>query len=123
MTTNEAIDLARNSFVKLGYKLADFHMDESPTKIEGSYENARLGHVPFCQLTWQSPDKGRSNFYYLEFHVDMNQRRLAGMNLVGKKLWRSLPKVDATPELETDYQKKHPLGKMYSRTNAQPTRP
>jgi hypothetical protein len=46
------------------------------------------------------------------------------MALVSQKLWRPLPKVDATPELEADYQKNHkkfPAGKMYSRTNAPPS--
>lgn len=123
MTTNEAIDLARNSFVKLGYKPADFQMDGLPSEIEGPYDNGRLGHIPFCKVTWQNLTN-RENYHLLEFHVNMNQKRLLGMALVGQKLWRPLPKVDATPELESDYQKNHkkfPAGKMYSRTNAPPT--
>jgi hypothetical protein len=42
MTTNEAIDLARNSFVKLGYNLADFHMDNPPTEFEKPADTQRL---------------------------------------------------------------------------------
>ncbi|HLX72872.1 MAG TPA: hypothetical protein VKV04_24880 [Verrucomicrobiae bacterium] len=121
MTTNEAINLARNSFVKLGYKLSDFHMDGPPTEFEVAPDTERYGHVPFCKVTWQNRSSP-TNYYYLEFHVNMNQKRLLGMSLVGQKLWRPIPKVDATPELETDYQKQHPPGKMYSRTNAPPTR-
>jgi hypothetical protein len=123
MTTNEAISLARNSFVKLGYKLADFQMDEPPTSIEGPYDNARLGHIPFCRVTWQNLTN-RENYHLLEFHVNMNQKKLLGMALVSQKLWRPIPKVDATPELEADYQKNNQSaksGKMYSRTNAPPT--
>lgn len=123
MTTNEAIELARNSFVKLGYKPADFQMDGPPTEISAPIELDKKGHVPFCKITWQNLTN-RENYHLLEFHVNMNQRRLLGMALVGQKLWRPLPKVDVTPELEADYQKNHPSAKsakMYSRTNAPPT--
>ena len=117
MTTNEAIDLARNSFVKLGYKLSDFQMDGPSSTIEVAPDTDRYGHVPFCKVEWQNLTSP-TNSYYMEFHVNMNQKRLLGMALVGQKLWRPLPKVNATPELETDYQKKHPPVKMFSRTNA-----
>ena len=117
MTTNEAIDLARNSFVKLGYKPADFQMDGPPTEISAPIELGKEGHVPFCKITWQNLTN-RENYHLLEFHVNMNQKQLLGMALVSQKLWRPLPKVDATPVLETDYQKKQQPGKMYSRTNA-----
>lgn len=122
MTTNEAIDLARTSFMKLGYKLADFHMDEPPTEFEGAFDLQKIGHMPFCQVTWRSP-KGETNAlesYYLQFDVNMQRKRLAGMSLLGKKLWRPVPKIDATPELESDYQKRT-QGKMFSRTNAPAT--
>lgn len=120
MTTNEAISLARNSFVKLGYKLADFQMDGTPSTIEGPYDNERLGHIPYCRVTWEY--RSSTNHCLLEFDVNMNQKRLSGMALVSQKLWRPLPKIDATPELETDYQKKHQPTKMFNRTNAPPTR-
>jgi hypothetical protein len=120
MTTNEAIVLARNSFVKLGYKPADFQMDGQPSAIEGPYDNERLGHIPYCRVTWEY--RSPTNHCLLEFDVNMNQKRLSGMALVSQKLWRPLPKIDATPELETDYQKKHQPAKMFHRTNAPPTR-
>jgi hypothetical protein len=120
MTTNEAVALARNSFVKLGYKLSDFHMDEPPSAIEVAPDTDRYGHVPFCKVEWQNLTI-QTNSYYMEFHVNMNQKRLLGMALVSQKLWRPLPKIDATPELETDYQKKHQPAKMFNRTNAPPT--
>jgi hypothetical protein len=124
MTTNEAIALARNSLVKLGYKPADFQMDGPPTEISAPIELNGAGHVPFCKVTWQNLTGPPTNSYYMEFHVNMNQKRLLGMALVSQKLWRPLPKVDAIPELEADYQKNHPSAKsakMYSRTNAPPT--
>jgi len=123
MTTNEAIELARNSFVKLGYKLSDFQMDGPPTDFEKPADTQVLGHIPFCKVTWQDLTT-HTNYHYLEFHVNMNQKRLLGMALVSQKLWQPLPKVDATPELEADYRKTHkkfPQGKMYSRTNAPPS--
>jgi len=123
MTTNEAIELARNSFVKLGYKPVDFQMDGPPSSIEGPFDSERLGHIPFCRVTWQNLTN-RENYHLLEFHVNMNQKRLLGMALVSQKLWQPLPKIDVTPELEADYQKNHrptKAAKMYSRTNARPT--
>lgn len=125
MTTKEAIELARSSFVKLGYKLADFHMDKPPTQISDPIElklaGRDVGHVPFCQVIWQNRSSP-ANGYYLEFHVDMKRRRLAGMILISQKFWRpdKVPIIAVVPELETDYRKKHPPGKMFSRTNAPP---
>ena len=34
MTTNDAIDLARTTFEKFGYKTSDFQMDGPPTSLE-----------------------------------------------------------------------------------------
>jgi hypothetical protein len=100
MTTNEAIDLARNSFVNLGYKLSDFEMGDPPNEIEGPSDIKDVGHMPFCKVTWRGP-KGATNkqkTYELQFDVDMRQKRLAGMTLLGKTLWRPVPKIDAVPE-------------------------
>lgn len=98
MTTKEAIDLVRKSFVKLGYKLSDFGMDGAPDKIDGPSDWKNIGHMPFCELTWCRPTEGTGHVYYLRFDVDMNKKRLAGMTLLGKKLWRPAPKIDAVPE-------------------------
>lgn len=101
MTTNEAIDLARNSFVKLGYKLTDFHMEGPPTRFKGPAES-RVGHIPFCQAIWESPE-GETNVdksYSVEFHVDTHKKQIVGMFLSSRKFWRPEPKIDAAPEME-----------------------
>src|SRR5882724_11029353 len=56
MTTNEAIELARNSFGKLGYHPEDFQVDGLPTKYQGSHDNKKLGHIPYCRVQWESPE-------------------------------------------------------------------
>ena len=99
MTTKEAIELARSSFVKLRYKLADFHMDEPPTQISDPIELRDLGHVPFCRLIWTTTKTANVDYYRLDFHIDLKHKRLAGMSLISQKLWRPPPKVDAVPEL------------------------
>ena len=110
MTTNEAIDLARNSFAKLGYKLTDFHMDEPPNVFDGPYYDT----LPFCRIDWQSPasETNTLKFYSLEFRIDMKQKRIVGMSLAGMRLMRPVPRIDFTPEQESDF----------TPTNAPPSR-
>jgi hypothetical protein len=113
MTTNEAIDLARESFVKAGHKLAEANMAEPPTEFEPPFDLARYGHIPWCKLEWRSPDSDTNvnHFYSVEFHMDMNQKRVAKMLIFGMKFWGPLPNLN--PELEADYRKR-------MRTNAPP---
>jgi hypothetical protein len=105
MTMKEAIELARQSFVRAGHTLAEAGMEKSPTAIEPSFDLPRYGHIPWCKLVWDN--RGETNnqrFYSVEFHIDMNQKRIAKMLIFGMKFWRPLPNLN--PELEADYQKR-----------------
>jgi hypothetical protein len=104
MTTNEAIDLARNTFVKLGYNLAELHMDGPPEFDRPYYDTPQYGHLPFCQVGWRSPASETNRFksYSLELCIDMKQKRVVGMSIAGMRLWRPVPRIDFTPEQESD---------------------
>lgn len=122
MTTNEAINFARSSFVKLGYKSSDFHLDDPPTDLEGPYDTKKIGHIPYCRVEWSSP-KGETNvleYRLLQFDIDMQHKQLVGMSLVSRRLQRPVPKIDVMPELESDYRKRT-QGHMFFRTNAPPS--
>jgi hypothetical protein len=121
MTTNEAIELARISFRKLGYKPEDFNADGKPTKVEGPYDNKKLGHIPYYRIEWNSPEAANqeefNRSYHIQFDVDMQQKRVVGMSLISKRFFQPNPKIDVVPELESDYRKRI-QGKMFIRTNA-----
>jgi hypothetical protein len=123
MTTNEAIELARDSFRKLGYEPKDFHVDGLPTEIRGPYDNKKLGHIPFCEVDWNSPEaKSQEEFnqgYTIRFDIDMQRKQVTGMTLMSKRFFRPDPKVDIVPELESDYRKQHQMH-IFVRTNAPP---
>jgi hypothetical protein len=107
MTTNEAIELARNSFRKLGYKPEDFHVDVSPTAFQESHDNKQLGHIPYCKVEWNSPEAtSQEEFdqsYKIRFDIDMQSKQVVGMTLTSKRFFKPDPKVDIVPELESDY--------------------
>lgn len=121
MTTNEAVELARDSFRKLGYKQEDFNVNKPPTRLDGPGDSKKLGHIPYCQVEWTGPESTaprlQGSDYYVRFDIDMQRKQVVGMNLSGKKFWQSSPKVDIVPELEADYQKRI-QGHMFVRTNA-----
>ena len=121
MTTNQAIEFARSSIVKLGYKLDDFDLNDPPTFLELGGELKEFGHVPYCRVEWDSP-KGETNVlknYLIQFDVDMQHKQIAGMALIGRKFGHPAPKIDIVPELESDYRKRT-QGHIFSRTNAPP---
>jgi hypothetical protein len=125
MTTNETIQLARDSFSKLGYKPEDFGVDGQPTEYQGSHDNKKLGHIPYCRVKWESPEpKSQAEFdhsYHICFDIDMQQKQVVGMSLASKRFFRPDPKVDIEPELESDYRNQNQMH-MFIRTNASPHR-
>jgi hypothetical protein len=109
MTTNDAINFARSSFVKLGYQPEDFHVNEQPTSLEGPIDSKKIGHVPYCRVIWKSPDattrEERMKSYMVRFDIDMQRKQIVGMFLSGTNFWRSNLDVGVKPEWESDYQK------------------
>jgi len=53
MTSNEVIAMARDTLSKLGYKPEFTHSYDTPM-LEGPFDT-RLGHVPYCCVTWEWP--------------------------------------------------------------------
>jgi hypothetical protein len=122
MTTNEAVALARSSFVKLGYKLADFNLDAAPTRLEGPYDTKKLGHIPFCRVEWDNPavdtdEKRAGQISLVQFDIDLQRKQIVGMGLSSTNFWRPNPQIDVVPETELDYRKRI-QGKMFVRSNA-----
>jgi hypothetical protein len=130
MTTNEAIQLARDSFRKLGYKPEDFGMDGPPTLCEGPYDNKRLGRIPYCRAEWKSPafpegmesdpqfvQSYLSTSYWVYFDINLQTKQVTAMQLGSRQFWKPNPKIDVVPELESDYQKRNQVH-LFVRTNA-----
>jgi hypothetical protein len=112
MTTNDAINLARDSIRKLGLDPKDFHADLPPTSFEGSIDLNDGNHVPFAKILWQSPDaknlEEQQKSYFLEFFINMNKKTLIGATIITRKIWGEEPKIEE-PQIQ---------GKWYVRTNA-----
>ena len=123
MTTNEAIDFARKSFVKLGYKAETFNLNDNPTRVEGSFDVKQLGHIPFYRVVWESPEPAtmeeRMKSFSVRFDVDLDRRQIVGMSLSGTNFFRASPQIGVKPESEADYEKRI-KSKMFIRTNAPP---
>ena len=121
MTTNDAIELARSSFGKLGNKLNDFQMNVQPTRLEGPIDSKKIGHVPYCRVVWESPEANTreesAHSYKIQFDIDMQRKLVVGMSLSSTNFWRPDPKIGVEPELESDYLKRI-QGHMFVRTNA-----
>jgi hypothetical protein len=111
MTTNDAVELARRSFVKLGYRLDELPLTNAPTRIDGPFDTKKIGHVPFCSVVWQT------NAYTVKFDINLESKTVVGMFLAGTNFWRASPQLGVVPELESDYLKRVE-GHMYFRTNA-----
>jgi hypothetical protein len=110
ITTNAAIDFARESFSKLGYKPEEYHLNESPTEFQPPYESKVLGHIPFCKVVWQSfPTNGGDNSksYSITFEIDMHRKTLVGMSVMGQTLWHSNITINAKTDLQADYKKRY----------------
>lgn len=127
MTTNEAIELARNSFRKLGYKPEVFHVNEPPTTFVGSHDNKQLGHIPYCRVQWESPPLRNhaelDKSFHIYFDIDMQRRQVVAMSLISRRFQAPGLKTEAQtnvqPELETQHLKPPNL-EMFTRTNAAP---
>lgn len=116
MTTNEAVDLARNCLRKLGYKPEDFQMNVPPTTFENAVDSEQRQYA-YCRITWENAEEDTEGQCRLEFDIDMQRKQITGMSLLSSKFYRHLPKIDVVPELESD-DLKHSGGKMFVRTNA-----
>jgi len=124
MTTNQAIEMARSGFAKLGYKIEDFKLDKQPIRVEGPYENKVVGHVPFCSITWEDcPDpktpEELANSSIIRFDIDMQKKQFVGMSLIGRKFWRPNPVIGIVPMSESDYQNMQ-TNHLFLQSNAPP---
>jgi len=119
MTTNDAIDYARSTLVKLGYNPTELHADIPPISVEGPYD-LREGRFPYCQIKWlkEAQTEGDTNgSAMVQFQFNMVDKTLLGMTVISRKLWQPSPKIDVVPETEHDYQRRVPA-KMFINTNA-----
>lgn len=110
MTTNAAIEMARHYFVILGYDAKKYQVDNKPTKVEGPFDNMKIGHVPYCEITWESPEattlEERHKSYTVQFDIDLQRKQVVGMNLFCEDFFLPNPKLDVVTETEADYRKR-----------------
>ncbi len=123
MTTNEAIALARDALLKLGYKPEVVGCDGPPRWFTGPYDTKDGHHVPHCQVRWERYPEPKSaeeqaNNDFVTVEINLDKKTFTGLSIASRKIWRDAPKVDVRPELEKDYQKSTKLGSMFIRTNA-----
>jgi hypothetical protein len=123
MTTNDAIELARESLRKLGYTPELLGCDAPPKSVTGPYDTKDGHHVPDCQIRWESipepktPEESKDNDI-VTVEINMEKKTITGLNITSRKIWRAPPKVDVEPQLERDFKKQKIGGSMFIRTNA-----
>jgi hypothetical protein len=128
MTTNDAITLARDALLKLGYKPELLGCAIPPKSVTGPHDTKDGHHVPHCQIRWerypepQTAEEQASNDV-VTVEINMEKKTVTGLSVISKKLWKSPPKVGVEPELERDFQKRNKLGSMFVRSNAPPSVP
>lgn len=131
MTTNEAIEFARNSLRKLGYAPEMTHDNLSPT-LKGPYDLKTGAHIPYCRVIWEWPKIHPTIGDYDEFQVDinMNSKTVVGMLLSFSKTNSFVGEpitAGVEPELESEYRKRMGTNatpsKMFINTNAAPHYP
>ncbi len=124
ITTNRAIELARQTLCKLGYNVEELHADVPPTSAQFPFDFQGY-RIPHFQMRWESEgtnSAGEDSGVSLHFEMNLDKKSFTGMSLISRKLRRPPPKVDVEPELESDYQKRTGV-KMFVRTNAPPRLP
>jgi hypothetical protein len=132
MSTNEAVQLARDSFRKLGYKPEDFGVDGPPTTFLGPHDSKRLGHIPYCRVKWESPAPPEAmesdlkfaqsyllTNYSVYFDINLQTKQVVAMWRCSRRFWKPNPEIDVVPELESDYRKQTQMH-MFIRSNAPP---
>jgi len=119
MTTNQAVELARQTLRALGYKPEELHADVAPTSVQLPFDYQGK-HIPQFQMRWESSETnsaGHETSVSLHFDVDLDKKAFTGMALIGQKLRRPSPKVDVEPELESHF-KERTKAVPFVRTNA-----
>lgn len=114
MTTNEVIEFARNTLRKLGYNPKDMHADGPPTRFDGPYQILDRT-IPYCEVEWRNEDK-------ICISINAEKKQIVRLSLISTNAWREPPKIDVTPELESNYRKRT-NGQMRTSTNALPRFP
>jgi hypothetical protein len=123
MTTNDAIQLARDTLNKLGYEPKLLACDVPPRSFRGPEDTKDGHHVPYCQMRWEryaevTSKEQQDDDDIVTVEVNLNKKKIAGLHFTSKKIWREQPKVDVEPVLEPQS-----LGKTFKRTNAPPRLP
>lgn len=120
MTTNEAVQMARDAIQKLGYNLKDLYADTPPASVKGPFDSNDGKHIPYCEIRWiKEPEtlEDKPNSVYLEFQINLEAKQIVGMSLASPKLWRQNPVIDVVPENEIEFRRKQQSKVTFS-TNA-----
>lgn len=126
MTTNDAIELARDTLRKLGYTPELLYADKPPASFQGSFDTKDGHHVPYCEIRWSknaTSEEDRTNSANLEFQINMESKQVVGMSIVSPKIWQPSPVINVQPELESDYRKhfrNHTNAPVHLNTGAPP---
>ena len=100
MTTNQAIELVRQTVKRLGYSEKDLYMDKPPY----AFGPARVGTNFFTRMVVE----WRENFYAptrVNAEVDVTQKELKSLYIndhVLTNIWRTPPKIDVPLIIETN---------------------
>ena len=123
MTTNDAIALARDALLKLGYKPELLGCDGPPRWFTGPYDTKDGHHVPHCQMRWERYPEPKTREEQVDndlvtVEINIEKKTITGLGISSRKIWQTPPKLDVEPILEKDFKKQKIGGSMFIRTNA-----
>ena len=110
ITTNDAINLVKESVHKLGYSVKVLNDNAPPTSLTGPFILNDGNRVPYCEMRWVD---NTHNGYYIEAQVDMERKTLIELNVISRELNRKSPSVSVTPAIDMG-QGKTPNGMSFN---------
>jgi len=119
MSKREAVRLARDVLIKMGYADKLPQTSKRPKKVEGPFK-WRGQTLPYYQIqwTWKTGDQG----HYVEFDIDADKKIVTRFDSASTNLWGKPPELSVKPELESEYRKRVMEGKQIHRRDPPPER-
>ncbi len=96
MTTNEAVVLAAQTIVKLGYDANVFQRNKLKVTLAPKDEGF---DIPHCKIQWFSVGMDNRTNLVAEFEVNLDAKQIEQFAFFGKQFWRDNPEVGIKPDL------------------------
>lgn len=102
LTTNAAIEMARNTLTNAGYATFLPFTSQPPAQIEGPHiAEFNKKNLPHYRISWEADDK-----HFANVSIDGRTREVVGMFIASTNVWTNSPIVTVPVETEVEYRKR-----------------